>query len=96
MKITAVSIKKMDKDNFRGFADVTFDDCFVVKGIRILDGKKGLFVAMPSDYSEKDDEYYDRCFPITKEFREELTDAILDGYEHFEEMQEDKPKKRRR
>ena len=96
MKITAVSIKKMDKDNFRGFADVTFDDCFVVKGIRILDGKKGLFVAMPSDYSEKDDEYYDRCFPITKEFREELTDAILDGYEHFDEMQEDKPKKRRR
>ena len=96
MKITAVSIKKMEKDNFRGFADVTFDDCFVVKGIRILDGKKGLFVAMPSDYSEKDDEYYDRCFPITKEFREELTDAILDGYEHFEEMQEDKPKKRRR
>lgn len=96
MKITAVSIKKMDKDNFKGFADVTFDDCFVVKGIRILDGKKGLFVAMPSEYSEKDDEYYDRCFPITKEFREELTDAILDGYEHFEEMQEDKPKKRRR
>ena len=96
MKITAVSIKKMDKDNFRGFADVTFDDCFVVKGIRIMDGKKGLFVAMPSEYSEKDDEYYDRCFPITKEFREELTDAILDGYEHFEEMQEDKPKKRRR
>ena len=96
MKITAVSIKKMEKDNFKGFADVTFDDCFVVKGIRILDGKKGLFVAMPSEYSEKDDEYYDRCFPITKEFREELTDAILDGYEHFEEMQEDKPKKRRR
>lgn len=96
MKITAVSIKKMEKDNFRGFADVTFDDCFVVKGIRIMDGKKGLFVAMPSEYSEKDDEYYDRCFPITKEFREELTDAILDGYEHFEEMQEDKPKKRRR
>lgn len=96
MKITAVSIKKMNKDNFKGFADVTFDDCFVVKGIRIMDGKKGLFVAMPSEYSEKDDEYYDRCFPITKEFREELTDAILDGYEHFEEMQEDKPKKRRR
>lgn len=96
MKITAVSIKKMEKDNFKGFADVTFDDCFVVKGIRILDGKKGLFVAMPSEYSEKDDEYYDRCFPITKEFREELTDAILDGYEHYEEMQEDKPKKRRR
>ena len=96
MKITAVSIKKMNKDNFKGFADVTFDDCFVVKGIRIMDGKKGLFVAMPSEYSEKDDEYYDRCFPITKEFREELTDAILDGYEHYEEMQEDKPKKRRR
>lgn len=96
MKITAVSIKKIEKDNFKGFADVTFDDCFVVKGIRIMDGKKGLFVAMPADYSEKDDEYYDRFFPITKEFREELSDAILDGYEHYEEMQEEKPKKRRR
>ena len=49
MKITEVKIfQKEDDDKLRAFATVTFDDCFVVRDIKIIEGSKGFFVAMPS------------------------------------------------
>ena len=59
---------------------VTFCGVFVVTGIKVIDGKKGAFVSMPQ-YKSKDGEWKDSCFPITAEFREELSDAVLDAYE---------------
>ena len=59
---------------------VTFCGVFVVSGIKVIDGKKGAFVSMPQ-YKSKDGEWKDSCFPITAEFREELSDAVLDAYE---------------
>lgn len=78
MNITEVKIKEFDKGNLKGFVDVTFDNCFVVKGLKIMSGQNGLFVSMPSQ--EKNGEYFDTAFPITKEFRQELIDAVLDKY----------------
>lgn len=60
-------------------ADVVFDGCFVVKGIRIMQGDNGLFVAMPSKKVGND--YKQDCFPITKEFKQELDSSILEAYE---------------
>ncbi len=49
MKITEVKIfQKEEDDKLRAFATVTFDDCFVVRDIKIIEGSKGFFVAMPS------------------------------------------------
>ena len=50
MKITSVNVHKIEKENSRmkGIASVTLDDCFVVRGIRIIEGDAGLFIAMPS------------------------------------------------
>ena len=59
---------------------VTFCGVFVVTGIKVIDGKKGAFVSMPQ-YKSKDGEWKDSCFPITAEFREELSDVVLDAYE---------------
>lgn len=82
MDVTEVKVTKYSKTgNLKGFANVTFDDVFVVTGIKILNGQRGLFIAMPSNYSEANDEYYDIYFPITKEFREELQDAVLEAYD---------------
>lgn len=88
MEITKISIfkSKKKKSTLKAFASVEFDECFVVSGIKVLDGKKGLFVAMPSNQGS-DDEYYDVAFPITKEFREELSEAVLDAYD--EELEDD-------
>ena len=61
-------------------ASVTFGGVFVVTGIKVIDGKKGAFVSMPQ-YKSKDGEWKDSCFPITADFREELSDAVLEAYE---------------
>ena len=61
-------------------ASVTFGGVFVVTGLKVIDGKKGAFVSMPQ-YKSKDGEWKDSCFPITGEFREELSDAVLEAYE---------------
>jgi stage V sporulation protein G len=64
----------------RAFCNVSFDERFVVKGIRVVVGSKGLFVAMPQS-QDKDGKYHDVFFPITKEAREELHEAVLEAYD---------------
>ena len=59
--------------------NVTFGGAFVVTGIKVIDGKKGAFVSMPQ-YKYKG-EWKDSCFPITADFREELSEAVLEAYE---------------
>ena len=59
---------------------MTFCGVFVVTGIKVIDGKKGAFVSMPQ-YKSKDGEWKDSSFPITGEFREELSEAVLEAYE---------------
>ena len=70
----------------KAYASVTFNDCFVVTGITVREGKNNtLFVAMPSYKSSRMDEngkpiYKDFCNPTTKEFRDELYGNIIDTY----------------
>ena len=59
---------------------VTLGGVFVVTGLKVIDGKKGAFVSMPQ-YKSRDGEWKDSCFPITADFREELSDAVLEAYE---------------
>lgn len=63
----------------KAMASITIDDCFVVKGIKIIEGKNGLFMGMPT-YKTAKGEYKDICFPISKEARQQITDAILKEY----------------
>lgn len=92
MRITDVKIYPYSgKGSLVAFANVTFDRCFVVRGFRIFDGKKGLFMACPSEQISKDD-YRDTAFPITAEFRETLNDAIVEAYEDYDE--DDEPPKK--
>lgn len=67
------------KNNLLAFASVKMNDCFVVDGIKIVAGEKGLFVDMPSTQDSKG-VYHDICFPITADFREKLQAAVLEGY----------------
>ena len=79
MKISArVNLNPNESASHKAFADVTLDDCFVIKGVRIRDGKNGLFVAMPSKLVGSD--YKEDCYPCTKEFRQKLSDAVLAAY----------------
>lgn len=86
MKITDVRIRKVDKDTkMRAVVSITIEDVFVVHDIKVIDGEKGLFIAMPSRKSS-DGEYRDIAHPINSETRNELQDLILAKYkEEFPE-----------
>ena len=66
--------------NLMGFANVKFNDCFVVENLKIVQGTKGLFVGMPSQPDGKGG-YREMAKPVTKEFREQLNAAVLEAYE---------------
>lgn len=85
--ITNVSVYTMNDSNSKtlALATVTISDCLVLTGLRIVKGKKGMFVSMPQRKLSKPDkngnEYADIFFPVTHDFREELNNAILDEYD---------------
>lgn len=64
----------------KAYADITFDDCFVVHGLKLIDGQNGLFVAMPSK-KLSNNEFKDIVHPIQPEFRAKITEVILKKYE---------------
>ena len=83
MKITKVDVRKYDNEtNMKALVSMTIDDCFIVKGIRVIEGKDGLFVAMPS--RKAGDTYKDIAHPLNSETRTMVNDAILKAYEEAE------------
>jgi stage V sporulation protein G len=77
LKITEVRITKAEgQGTLKAFASVTLDGVFAVHGIRVVEGKNGLFVSMPNR-QVKEGEYKDIAHPVTKEFKQELNDAVL-------------------
>ncbi len=82
MEITRVNLRLVENMNkVRAIASVTFDDEFVVNDIRLVEGDKGFFVAMPSR-KLPDGNYKDIAHPIKTEMREKIQQAILSEYEN--------------
>lgn len=80
MKITDVRVRKIESDSkMRAVASITIDDEFVIHDIKIIDGDKGLFIAMPSRKTG-DGEYRDIAHPISSEVREKMQSTILEAY----------------
>ena len=76
------------KSNCCAMVSVTLADVFCITGIKIMDGSKGLFVAMPSAKNKKD-EWHDICYPITKEFRKVMSDSILNAFDALQEDEDE-------
>lgn len=86
MKITSVNVRKIEKEGSRmkGIASVLLDDSFAVHDIRIIEGEKGLFIAMPSKKTPTGD-YRDIAHPINPEVRSMFEEAILKAYDEAED-----------
>lgn len=84
MKITEIRVfPQANKENkLCAFANITFDACFVVRGLKVLEGSKGLFVVMPSR-KVKGDDYRDVAHPITAEFKDYIQQEVLNAYELY-------------
>ncbi len=81
MQITDIRIRKVDKDGkMKAVVSITIDDAFVVHDIKIIEGEKGLFIAMPSRKAS-DGEYRDIAHPINSGTREKIQKMILEKYD---------------
>ena len=81
MEITDIRIRRIEAEGkLKAYVTVTFDDCFVVHNVKVIEGKNGAFIAMPSRKT-KTGEYKDVAHPINSDFRGSLQDKILEAYE---------------
>ena len=81
MQITDVRIRRVEKEGkMKGVVSITIDEEFVVHDIKIIEGEKGLFIAMPSRKAA-DGEYRDIAHPINSGTRERIQKLILEKYE---------------
>lgn len=81
MKITDVRVRKITKEGkMRAIVSITIDDEFVIHDIKVIEGEKGLFIAMPSKKAT-DGEYRDIAHPINSGTRESIQRIILKRYE---------------
>lgn len=88
MNITEVRVRRINTDGkMKGVASITFDNAFVVRDIRIIEGQKGLFVAMPSRKTP-DGSFRDVAHPISSEAREQIQSAILEQFEALKDEAE--------
>ncbi len=85
MQITDVRVRKVDKEGkMKAVVSITIDHEFVIHDIKVIDGDKGLFIAMPSKKS-LDGEYRDIAHPINSDTRDRIQRQILEAYETAEE-----------
>lgn len=84
MKVTDVKIKLREDDSkIKAVAAVTFDDCFVVHGINVIEGQKGMFIAMPSR-KISETVYLDIVHPTNSETRKIIEEAIFAAMDQVE------------
>lgn len=93
LEITDIRVKKIVTENsaeskMKAVVSVTFDDCFVVHDIKIIDGQEKLFTAMPSRKTQ-DGEFKDVAHPINREMRVKLEEAILEKYQRVLEQSDE-------
>lgn len=89
MQVTDIRVRRIAKEGkMKAIVSVTLDDAFVVHDIKVIEGEKGLFIAMPSRRAS-DGEYRDIAHPINSETRDNLQTLILAKYkESLEETEE--------
>lgn len=86
MTITDVRVRRVDRDGkLKAVVSVTIEDCFVVHDIKVIEGDRGLFIAMPSKKAQ-DGTYRDIAHPINTETRDELQRMVLQYYEELPEV----------
>lgn len=85
-KVFPTKDPKQEKGSILAFASADIGGCFAVTGIRIVEGKEGPFVAMPSQFG-KDKQHHDICFPTTSAMREALNTVVMDAYRDVLEQQ---------
>jgi stage V sporulation protein G len=79
MEVTEVKIFPVQEDRLKAYVTITFDNCFVVRDLKVISGNNGLFVAMPSK-KRKDGTYRDTAHPLNNQTRQMIESRVLEEY----------------
>jgi len=79
MEITEVHIFPVADKMLKAYATITIDDCFVVRDLKVIEGRKGIFLAMPSR-RRSDGTFKDTAHPLDTETRERIQEKVLSEY----------------
>ncbi len=80
--VEVLRLSRLSGDSkLKAFADVSFAGVFIVRGLRVVEGKNGLFVDMPSKV-DKEGKWHKIAYPMTKEFNSVLSEIVLQAYEN--------------
>ncbi len=79
MEVTEVRIFPVQEERLKAYVAITFDNCFVVRDLKVINGNNGLFVAMPSK-KRKDGTYRDTAHPLNNETRQMIELKVLEEY----------------
>src|SRR3954449_10140132 len=80
MEITEVKVFPINEEKLKAFVSIVFDHCFMVNDIKIIQGRDGLFISMPSR-KKKNGEFKDVAHPLNNETRRMIEDKVLGEYE---------------
>lgn len=87
MQITDIRIRVVSKESkMKAVVSITFDDAFAIHDIKVIEGEKGLFIAMPSKKTP-DGEYRDIAHPINMDMRTDIQEAVLAKYKEALELE---------
>jgi stage V sporulation protein G len=87
MEVTEVKIFPVQEDRLKAYVSITFDNCFVVRDLKVISGNNGLFVAMPSK-KRKDGTYRDTAHPLNNQTRQLIESVVLEEY--YKELQKNR------
>lgn len=79
MEITEVRVSPVDEQKLKAYISITFDNCFVIRDIKVINGNNGLFISMPSK-RRKDGTFKDIAHPLNNETRKMIEDRVLKEY----------------
>jgi stage V sporulation protein G len=87
MEVTEVRVFPVEENRLKAYVTITFDNCFVVRDLKVISGNNGLFVAMPSK-KRKDGTYRDTAHPLDSQTRQMIESKVL--AEYHKEVQKSK------
>jgi stage V sporulation protein G len=90
MDITEVKVFPIQEEKLKAFVSIVFDHCFMVNDIKIIQGRDGLFISMPSR-KKKNGEFKDVAHPLNNETRRMIEDKVLGEYERILAERGDRP-----
>jgi len=89
VEITEIRVTLRGEERLKGFANVTFDNAFVVRGMKVIQGNDGYFVAMPSR-KRPNGTHQDIAHPVNSEMRQLIEQSVLEAFEKELKAQQEK------